>query len=47
VRRACTTSGTVQYDPSGTSNLQLDNLSALDACPGEPIPNDAVDIVGQ
>jgi hypothetical protein len=33
---ACTTSGTVRYDPNGTSTVTVQNLSDLAPCGGTP-----------
>lgn len=49
VRRTCTTSGTLAYEPSTRSitTVQLDGLSALETCPGEPVRRASVDLVGE
>jgi hypothetical protein len=42
---ACTTSGSVRYDPKGTTSVTVQNLSGLAACAGTPAANASTKLV--
>ena len=40
---ACANSGSVLYDPTGTTTVSLDQMTAWRSCPGEPVENDTLE----
>jgi hypothetical protein len=46
VRRACSTSGALHYDHEGVSSVELDAIGDFVSCPGEPLPDAVLDLIG-
>ena len=46
VRRACSTSGTLHYDYNGLSSLELDAIGDFVSCPGDPVEDTMLDLIG-
>jgi len=46
VRRACSTSGVLHYDYGASSSLELDAIGDFVSCPGEPLDEPTLDLLG-
>jgi hypothetical protein len=46
VRRACSTSGVLHYDYGASSSLELDAIGDFMSCPGEPVAETTLDLIG-
>ena len=46
VSRACSTSGVLHYDYGASAGLEFDAIGDLVSCPGDPVDETTLDLVG-